>query len=94
MGFAKAHDVELLRPFVDRYFVALEGIWASRTNEVAQQIVLGLYPTALADADVVARSDGWLEQHPDAAPALRRLVTENRDAVARAVRVQERDRQS
>ena len=90
MGFAKAHDVELLRPFVDRYFVALEGIWASRTNEVAQQIVLGLYPTALADADVVERSDGWLEQHPDAAPALRRLVTENRDAVARALRVQER----
>ena len=94
MGFAKAHDVELLRPFVDRYFVALEGIWASRTNEVAQQIVLGLYPTALADADVVERSDGWLEQHPDAAPALRRLVTENRDAVARALRVQERDRQA
>ena len=94
MGFTKAHDVELLRPFVDRYFAALESIWASRTNEVAQQIVLGLYPTALADADVVARSDGWLEQHPDAPPALRRLLTENRDAVARAVRVQERDRQS
>ncbi len=91
LGLTKAHDVELLRPFVDRYFAAIEGIWATRTNETAQQIVIGLYPGGLADADLVERSDAWLAQRPDAVPALRRLVIENRDAVARALRVQERD---
>ena len=93
LGLAKAHDTALLRPFVDRYFEALERIWATRTNETAQQIVIGLYPTALADAGLLARSDVWLAGHPDAVPALRRLVGENRDAVARALMVQERDLQ-
>jgi aminopeptidase N len=92
IGFGKVHDVELLRPFVDKYFAAIEDVWATRTNEIAQQIVIGLYPTLLADQALVDSSDAWLEAHPDAIPALRRLVSENRDAVARALRVQERDR--
>jgi aminopeptidase N len=94
IGFGKVHDVELLRPFVDKYFAAIEGVWATRTNEIAQQIVIGLYPTLLADQALVDSSDAWLEEHPDAIPALRRLVSENRDAVARALRVQERDRRA
>ena len=92
IGFGKVHDVDLLRPFVDKYFAAIEGVWATRTNEIAQQIVIGLYPTLLADQALVDSSDAWLDGHPDAIPALRRLVSENRDAVARALRVQERDR--
>jgi aminopeptidase N len=92
IGFGKVHDVELLRPFVDKYFAAIEDVWATRTNEIAQQIVIGLYPTLLADQALADSSDAWLEAHPDAIPALRRLVSENRDAVARALRVQERDR--
>jgi aminopeptidase N len=92
IGFGKVHDVELLRPFVDKYFAAIEDVWATRTNEIAQQIVIGLYPTLLADQALVDSSDDWLEAHPDAIPALRRLVSENRDAVARALRVQEHDR--
>ena len=91
LGFTKVNEVELLRPFVDRYFAAIEDAWASRTNEIAQQIVTGLYPSALADADLLARTDAWLDQRPDAVPALRRLVVENRDAVARCIAVQERD---
>ena len=86
------HDAELMRPFVDRYFAAIEDVWATRTNEIAQQIVIGLYPTRLADQALVDSSDAWLASRPDAVPALRRLVSENRDAVARALRVQERDR--
>ena len=94
LGFTQTHDVELLRPFLPRYFAAIEGVWATRTNEIAQQIVTGLFPTPLADGDVLASSDAWLAEHPQAAPALRRLVLENRDTVARALRVQERDRHS
>ncbi|GAB3589952.1 aminopeptidase N [Angustibacter peucedani] len=94
LGIGRVHDAELLRPFVERYFAAIERVWATRTNEIAQQIVIGLYPTLLADQTLVDASDAWLEGHPDAVPAMRRLVTENRDAVARALRAQARDHEA
>src|SRR5665811_1849403 len=46
-GFDRVHDVALLEPFVEPYFEALERVWTSRTNEMAQNIVVGLYPTLL-----------------------------------------------
>jgi aminopeptidase N len=90
-GFGVAHDVEMLRPFVAKYFAAIENVWASRTNEIAQQIVVGLYPTMLADASLLAATDRWLADNAGAVPALRRLVTENRDTVGRALRAQAAD---
>ncbi|WP_432546336.1 aminopeptidase N [Kineococcus sp. SYSU DK004] len=90
-GFGRVHDAELLRPFVEPYFACLRRVWAERTNEMAQQVVTGLYPAVLADRALLERTDAWLEQERDAPPALRRLVLENRDGVARALRAQERD---
>jgi aminopeptidase N len=90
-GFGRAHDDDLLRPFVEPYFAALRDVWVNRTNEMAQQIVTGLYPLELADNALVDRTDRWLADEPDAPPALRRLVLENRDGVARALRAQARD---
>ncbi len=87
-GFGRVHDVELLRPFVPQYFAAIDELWASRTNEIAQQLVLGLYPSLLADQPLLDASDAWLTTHPDSPAALRRLIRENRDGVARALRVQ------
>ncbi|KAE8763057.1 aminopeptidase N [Georgenia thermotolerans] len=97
-GFSQVHDRALLVPFAGAYFDALEKVWAERTNEMAQNIVVGLYPyklAGLADAlgvDVVALTQGWLDAHEDASPALRRLVVENLDAARRAVRAQAADR--
>ncbi|MEE6280395.1 aminopeptidase N [Georgenia sp. MJ170] len=97
-GFTDVHDRSLLVPFVDRYFDALERVWRERTNEIAQGIVTGLYPFALAGladelgVDVLARSDHWLARHPEAPAALRRLVVEDRDAVRRAIAAQQVDR--
>ncbi|WP_149202078.1 aminopeptidase N [Actinotalea subterranea] len=93
-GFNRVHDRALLEPFVDRYFDALERVWSSRTNEMAQNIVVGLYPTLLAGTglDVLARTDAWLEQLGDRHPAMRRLVVEERDGVRRAIDAQARDR--
>lgn len=94
-GFTQVHDTRLLEPFVEPYFAALEGVWATRTNEMAQNIVVGLYPTRLAgtgDCDLLARTDEWLAALGDRTPALRRLVVEERDAVRRALAAQARDR--
>ncbi|GAB7191440.1 aminopeptidase N [Kineococcus sp. NUM-3379] len=92
-GFGRTRDPELLRPYVEPYFASLRQVWAGRTNEMAQQIVTGVYPSRLADAALLERTDAWLAAESDAPPALRRLVLENRDGVARALRAQERDRQ-
>ena len=94
-GFGRVHDRGLLVPYVEPYFALLERVWADKTNEMAQNIVVGLYPTELADddrVDVAGATDAWLAEHPDAAPALRRLVTESRDGVRRALAAQEADR--
>ncbi|HWS59118.1 MAG TPA: ERAP1-like C-terminal domain-containing protein, partial [Actinotalea sp.] len=93
-GFGRVHDRALLEPYVEPYFAAIERVWAERTNEIAQGIVLGLYPTLLTGGpiDVLGRTDDWLRDHPDAPPALRRLVVESRDGVRRALAAQRRDR--
>ncbi|MDP9393855.1 MAG: aminopeptidase N [Actinomycetota bacterium] len=92
-GFGQVDQRELLRPFVDRYFDVIADVWAKRTNETAQNIVIGFYPTLLADQAVVDRTDDWLATTTEAVPALRRLVVESRDGVARALRAQARDAQ-
>ncbi|WP_129338493.1 aminopeptidase N [Cellulomonas endophytica] len=94
-GFGRVHDLALLVPWVEPYFAALETVWAERTNEMAQNVVVGLYPSALAGSDavdVLGLTDAWLSDHPDAAPALRRLVAEARDGVRRALAAQSADR--
>jgi aminopeptidase N len=93
-GFGRVHDVELLRPYVGRYFAVIEDVWTTRTNEIAQQIVVGLYPMVLSDQGLLEATDAWVEGHPEAPSALRRLVIENRDTVARALRVQARDHEA
>lgn len=92
-GLMRAHDRSLLEPLVEPYFEALEDVWEQRTNETAQNVVLGVYPTLLTGTgvDVLARTDAWLAEHPDAPAALRRLVGESRDGVRRALAAQARD---
>jgi aminopeptidase N len=91
-GFGRVNDPALHEPFVERYFDALVPVWQQRTNEMASQIAVGLYPTVLASDALLARTERWLAE-TDAEPALKRLVVENRDGVSRALHAQARDRQ-
>ena len=59
-------------------------------SEMAQQIVVGLFPV-FGDQSTVDRTDKWLRE-AQPVPALRRLVTEGRDNLARTLRAQARDR--
>jgi aminopeptidase N len=89
-GFAQPDHAEVLEPFVERYFTAIEDVWATRTNEIAQQIVVGLYPHWRIDPSTVERTDRFLAERAPV-PALRRLLMEGRDGVARALRARQRD---
>ncbi len=93
-GFSRAHDTQLLSPFVQRYHDALETVWGDRTFAIAESIVLGFYPLSVADESLLEASQTWLDTHPGAPDALRRLVAENRDSVARALKAQAFDAQA
>jgi aminopeptidase N len=92
-GFSRVHERELLAPFVRPYFDSLTRIWAERTNEMASQVAVGLYPHGQPTDVVLAATDAWLSS-TTAEPALRRLVIEGRDTVARAARAQAKDRET
>jgi aminopeptidase N len=90
-GFAQPGQRELTAPYVDRYFAAVERVWASRSIEIAMSVVRGLFPSLQDRPSTLAAADAWLSSHPSAAPALRRLVLESRDDLARALAAQGRD---
>jgi aminopeptidase N len=91
LGFQHPATVAQLAEFVKPYFDMLLPIWNSRSYQIAQYIIVGLYPSPLANLELRDATRAWLKANPDAAPALRRLVDENLAGVERALAVQERD---
>ncbi|MFG2618067.1 aminopeptidase N [Streptomyces sp. NPDC048507] len=90
-GMQQPSRRDLLAPYAGRYFEVLERVWEQRSIQIGIHVVKGLYPMLQDGEDTVAATDAWLAGHPDAAPALRRLVLESRDDLARALRAQARD---
>ncbi len=91
LGFGRAGAPEALRPYVDRYHTMLDTIERKGSHAIIEAIVTGFYPRALADAELLDATQSWIDTHPDAPDALVRLVSENRDGVARALAAQARD---
>ncbi|MFJ5923658.1 aminopeptidase N [Kitasatospora sp. NPDC092948] len=87
-GFNVAGQRELTAAYTEPYFAMLESIWADRSIEIAMRIVGGFFPRYRTTPETLAATDAWLTAHQDAAPALRRLVLECRDDLARALRAQ------
>jgi aminopeptidase N len=83
-GFNRAGQTQLLTAYAAPYFESLDRIWAERTIENASAIVSGAFPELLVNEHTLTLADTWLAgEH---APALRRLVSEARDDLARALR--------
>ncbi len=93
LGFVHPAGLEALEAFVGPYFEMLLPIWNSRTYQIANYLITGLYPAPLADTTLRDATQAWLDEHADAPPALRRLVHENLAGVERALSVQARDAQ-
>ncbi|MDU0312404.1 aminopeptidase N [Phycicoccus sp. M110.8] len=91
LGFTTVHDVSLLEPYVARYHEMLDTVESKGSHAIVEILVTGFYPMVLANQELHDATQKWLDSHPDAPAALRRLVVENRDPVARALRAQARD---
>ncbi|MFB9734966.1 aminopeptidase N [Streptomyces thermocoprophilus] len=87
-GFARPSQRELTAPYAEKYFAAIERVWAQRSIQIGIHVVRGLFPSLQDSPETLAATDAWLAAHEDAAPALRRLVLEARDDLARALRGQ------
>ena len=74
---------------MQRYFETIGEVWIQRSGEIARAIAVGLYPDAISDS-AVAAADAFLADM-SLPPALRRLVSEGRDDVQRALRARQRD---
>ena len=74
--------------------VVYESLWgntAAVAHAIAEGIVQQFYPAALASRELLEATQAWLDANREAPAALVRLVSENRDSIARALRAQERD---
>ncbi|WP_030783232.1 aminopeptidase N [Streptomyces sp. NRRL S-920] len=87
-GFAQPSQRELIAPYVSKYFDAIERVWSERSIQIGMDVVRGLFPYLQDDESTLAATDEWLTTHASSAPALRRLVLEARDDLARALRAQ------
>ncbi|HEX2498276.1 MAG TPA: ERAP1-like C-terminal domain-containing protein, partial [Actinomycetes bacterium] len=84
-GFMQPNQLDLLEPYVSKYLEVIDSIWATRTNQQAQQIAFGLFPYLRVQSDTLEVTDQYLAE-ADPVPALRRIVLEGRDGIARALR--------
>ena len=90
VGFGHVKDPSVLEPTVERYFASIASVWETRTHSIAETIVVGLYPSALASVELRDATRAWLDANAEPA-ALRRLVIENLAGVERAIAVQLHD---
>ncbi|MGF2948201.1 aminopeptidase N [Microbacterium alcoholitolerans] len=82
-GFRAGGRRDLTAGFDGEYFTRIRDAWTERSIEIAKRLVIGLFP----DAEATDAVDEWLAKNEDAPAALRRLVLEQRDDLARALRV-------
>ncbi|UWW09442.1 aminopeptidase N [Mycolicibacterium brumae] len=89
-GFVGPGQAAVLAPFTARYFAEVSGVWQRRSSEVAQTVVVGLYPSWDISADALDAAETFLSD-PELPPALRRLVSEGRAGIERSLRARAAD---
>ncbi|RII19497.1 Aminopeptidase N [Streptomyces sp. YIM 130001] len=89
-GFVQTDQRELLAPYTEKFFAAVGDAWQTRSHEMAQQIAVGLYPAVQVSQDTLDTTDAWLTSANPSA-SLRRLISESRAGVERALRAQRAD---
>jgi aminopeptidase N len=90
-GFSHPAQKPLLAGYVERYFADIDEVWQRRSSERAQPVVVGLFPSWAVEQSTVDAADAWLAGERPA--ALRRLVSEGRAGIVRALAAREFDQQ-
>jgi aminopeptidase N len=92
-GFMRALHRPLLSAYVDPYFDLLLETWGKKSYEVASKFVTGMYPSYITNQVTLDKTINWLATTgKDGQAGLRRLVSEGRDSLERALKVQAKDK--
>ena len=92
-GFNENIHHELLAGFVDQYFDAILKVWETKGFEIAETTATLLFPSWVISEETVKKAQHWLDvTGKDASNALRRAVTEGRDAMSRALKARLADK--
>jgi aminopeptidase N len=92
-GFNENIHYELLAEFVDQYFDAILKVWETKGFEIAETTATLLFPSWVISDETVKKAQHWLDvTGKDASNALRRSVTEGRDAMSRALKARLADK--
>ncbi len=96
-GFTASRP-DLADASTERFWPRLESIWADRSNGLASRTIHGVFPARQDALDgpaelqdehpVVEAARRWLEDHPEAPRALRRIIIEETDDLIRSLRAQ------
>jgi aminopeptidase N len=92
IGFADQDQPDLVHPYRPEYFAALAGVWGDWSSAMAQDFVEYGYTIGAVDTSTIEATDTYLASSPQLPAALRRLLVEGRDEVARALGNQAVDR--
>lgn len=93
-GFQRPLHRDFIRVYVDRYFEMVLDVWNSETYEMAKNVAVGLYPTYATSKATLDATEKWLTDIGKNAPTgLHRVMAENRDAMARALKAKAKDAQ-
>ena len=86
-GFNENIHCDLLEAFVDDYFDAILKVWETKGFEIAETTATLTFPTWAISEATVTKAQHWLDvTGKDSSHALRRSVTEGRDAMTRALK--------
>jgi aminopeptidase N len=91
-GFADPDADELLAPYATKYYAALAKFWQDGASDMAQFFTEVGYPESVVSLQGIAATDDYIAS-ANPTPALRRLLAERRDDVARALKCRQRDAQ-
>jgi aminopeptidase N len=91
-GFNRPSQREMLTGYVDMYFDAVLKVWEKETYEIASNVATGLFPAYQVSQETLKKTVDWLAvPGKDSPNGLRRLMSENRDAMTRALKAQAKD---
>jgi len=91
-GFVDLDQAALIEPYREQYFAVVGDVWRDWSTAMAQDFAGGIYAAAAISAETVRATDDYLAA-ADPPDTLRRVLTEGRDDVLRALRCRDRDRQ-
>ena len=91
-AFNRTTSPAMLDSFVQQYFDDAKYVFENKTYKIAEYILFGLFPFALANRDLANNAKRWLERNTKAEHTLRRLIKENLGILERALAAQALDK--